>query len=130
MFARKIGLFARVLRGAPQASVGKTRCLYTDSIYPYPFEYINNEVHPGEFCYRENNPVPKWIPQDHKEAKWMWRIFWTYFFISLFNDPGVIIGHHSFPDPEMWTDEELGIPPEDAGSYKDWLASKKSSESS
>jgi NADH dehydrogenase (ubiquinone) 1 beta subcomplex subunit 2 len=37
-----------------------------------------------------------------------WWIFW-----HLFTEPGHVFGEWEFPDPTQWTDEELGIPPDD-----------------
>lgn len=52
------------------------------------------------------------------------RFFWTYWFYSLYQDPHVFTGHFHFPDPDLWTDEELGIPPDSEGSYYEWLEKK------
>ncbi|XP_068171807.1 NADH dehydrogenase [ubiquinone] 1 beta subcomplex subunit 2, mitochondrial [Antennarius striatus] len=41
-------------------------------------------------------------------AMWFW-ILW-----HLWHDYEAVIGHFPFPDPSEWTDEELGIPPDDA----------------
>ncbi|XP_075066474.1 NADH dehydrogenase [ubiquinone] 1 beta subcomplex subunit 2, mitochondrial [Mixophyes fleayi] len=38
---------------------------------------------------------------------WFW-ILW-----HLWHDPDAVLGHFPYPDPAQWTDEELGILPED-----------------
>ncbi|CAO2644286.1 NADH dehydrogenase [ubiquinone] 1 beta subcomplex subunit 2, mitochondrial [Lemmus lemmus] len=38
---------------------------------------------------------------------WFW-ILWRFW-----HDSDAVLGHFSYPDPSQWTDEELGIPPDD-----------------
>ncbi|CAN2391159.1 NADH dehydrogenase (ubiquinone) 1 beta subcomplex [Pristimantis euphronides] len=38
---------------------------------------------------------------------WFW-ILWHFW-----HDPDLVLGHFPYPDPSQWTDEELGIVPED-----------------
>ncbi|MBN3318987.1 NDUB2 dehydrogenase, partial [Atractosteus spatula] len=38
---------------------------------------------------------------------WFW-ILW-----HCWHDPDEVTGHFPWPDPSEWTDEELGIPPDD-----------------
>ncbi|XP_019371372.1 PREDICTED: NADH dehydrogenase [ubiquinone] 1 beta subcomplex subunit 2, mitochondrial [Gavialis gangeticus] len=38
---------------------------------------------------------------------WFW-IFW-----HSWHSPDTVLGHFPYPDPSAWTDEELGIPPDD-----------------
>ncbi|XP_008108737.1 NADH dehydrogenase [ubiquinone] 1 beta subcomplex subunit 2, mitochondrial [Anolis carolinensis] len=38
---------------------------------------------------------------------WFW-ILWKFW-----HDPDAVLGHFPYPDPSQWTDEELGIPPDD-----------------
>ncbi|KAG7455964.1 hypothetical protein MATL_G00246720 [Megalops atlanticus] len=40
-------------------------------------------------------------------AMWFW-ILW-----HLWHDPDAVLGHFPWPDASQWTDEELGIPPDD-----------------
>uniref|UniRef100_A0A2K5JZA5 NADH dehydrogenase [ubiquinone] 1 beta subcomplex subunit 2, mitochondrial n=1 Tax=Colobus angolensis palliatus TaxID=336983 RepID=A0A2K5JZA5_COLAP len=39
---------------------------------------------------------------------WFW-ILWRFW-----HDSEEVLGHFPYPDPFQWTDEELGIPPDDA----------------
>ncbi|KAF7240621.1 NADH dehydrogenase [ubiquinone] 1 beta subcomplex subunit 2, mitochondrial [Varanus komodoensis] len=39
---------------------------------------------------------------------WFW-ILWNFW-----HEPDTVLGHFPYPDPSKWTDEELGIPPDDA----------------
>lgn len=113
----RIPLFAsKLFRRLPKTSDAPSRKLYTDHIYPYPFKYFNEKVYPSTFLYRENWDTPKGAAKEARNSIWGMRLFWTYFFWNLFHDPGALFGHHTFPDPSMWTDEELGIPPLEAGS--------------
>ncbi|XP_075414869.1 NADH dehydrogenase [ubiquinone] 1 beta subcomplex subunit 2, mitochondrial [Tenrec ecaudatus] len=38
---------------------------------------------------------------------WFW-ILWRFW-----HEPDAVLGHFPYPDPAQWTDEELGIPPDD-----------------
>ncbi|XP_003475506.2 NADH dehydrogenase [ubiquinone] 1 beta subcomplex subunit 2, mitochondrial isoform X2 [Cavia porcellus] len=38
---------------------------------------------------------------------WFW-ILWRFW-----HDSDAVLGHFPYPDPSQWTDEELGIPPDD-----------------
>ncbi|PNJ51978.1 NDUFB2 isoform 10 [Pongo abelii] len=38
---------------------------------------------------------------------WFW-ILWRFW-----HDSEEVLGHFPYPDPSKWTDEELGIPPDD-----------------
>lgn len=40
-------------------------------------------------------------------AMWFW-ILW-----HCWHDPDAVLGHFPWPDASQWTDEELGIPPDD-----------------
>ncbi|KAM6167585.1 NADH dehydrogenase [ubiquinone] 1 beta subcomplex subunit 2, mitochondrial isoform 1-T2 [Erethizon dorsatum] len=40
-------------------------------------------------------------------AMWFW-ILWRFW-----HDSDAVLGHFSYPDPSQWTDEELGILPDD-----------------
>lgn len=78
-------------------------------------------MYPSTILFRET-----WVQPDHcvftnMLAKWGFRIFWTYWFYMLFNDPSPIVGHFTLPDPRKWSDAELGIPPDEVGPYADWL---------
>lgn len=71
--------------------------------------------------YRETWGEAPWEARDKKLAWYCWRFFWAWWWYQLFSDPGALLGHLSLPDPEKWTDAELGIPPDEYGSYEDWL---------
>ncbi|XP_077195973.1 NADH dehydrogenase [ubiquinone] 1 beta subcomplex subunit 2, mitochondrial [Paroedura picta] len=40
-------------------------------------------------------------------AMWFW-ILWHFW-----HNPDAVLGHFPYPDASQWTDEELGIPPDD-----------------
>ena len=118
---QRLGLFAsRAINSLARAP--PSRKLYTDHIYPYPFKYFNEYKYPSVQCYRENWEIPqRFQKREMVVGVWMMRLFWTYWFWSFFHDPNALFGHFHLPDPNLWTDEELGIPPLEAGSYKDWV---------
>lgn len=104
-----------------------SRCIYTDPIDPYPFNYVNEEKWPSRHLYRETWSDPPWKARDNKWYVWLSRAFWTYLFYSLYSDPGVILGHFHPPDPSTFTDEQLGIPPDEYGTYEEWLRNRMES---
>lgn len=119
----KLKLFVQASRSFAKSKPA-TRNLYTDPIYPYPFNYMNTKKHPSMHCYREN-----WIESPWEEREYFWkttmfRMFWTYWWFMLFTYPDYVTGHDTIPDPSEWSDEELGIPPDDVGPYRDWLETK------
>lgn len=111
-------IFRRAVEGLKR--VNNSRKLYTDSIYPYPYKYFNEIVHPTQYSYRETFIMPKWVAKQNKTTKWLFRIFWTHWWYMAFSHPEVFKGHFHPPDTNLWTDEELGIPPLEEGSYEDW----------
>ena len=113
----RLPLFAsKVLRRCvPKYSEAPSRKLYTDQIYPYPYSYFNDKIYPSYDFYRENWEHTEGMKREGRNSIWGMRFFWTYFFWSFFHNPGALFGHHTLPDPSMWTDEELGIPPLEAG---------------
>lgn len=100
-------------------SAGKKRkvTLYTDHIYPYPFNYFNNKIFPSQVLYRESWRKSAWHDSDNRLGIYIMRVFWTWWFYQAFWHPDAFIGHFTFPDASKWTDEELGIPPDEEGSY-------------
>lgn len=116
----KLKLFRNTIKNITYHSKRK---LYTDHIYPYPFNYFNNVKYPSQVLYRESWPDPKWQKTHNMLGKNLMRFFWTYIWWSAFWDPGALglVSHVHLPDPRKWTDEELGIPPDSYGSYEDWI---------
>ncbi|XP_008577981.1 PREDICTED: NADH dehydrogenase [ubiquinone] 1 beta subcomplex subunit 2, mitochondrial [Galeopterus variegatus] len=43
----------------------------------------------------------------YSATMWFW-ILWRFW-----HDSDLVLGHFPYPDPSQWTDEELGIPPDD-----------------
>lgn len=124
MFNR-LGLFAAKTSRHIMVRKVQARKLYTDGIYPYPNYYMGLIEHPSQVHYRETFEEDPWVEGEKKISVRIMQLFWAWFFFQLFDDPGVLLGHFHPPNPKDWTDEELGIPPLEAGSYKDWLEKKK-----
>ncbi|KAM3859157.1 NADH dehydrogenase [ubiquinone] 1 beta subcomplex subunit 2, mitochondrial [Diretmus argenteus] len=64
----------------------------------------------AESGYRQcPNPTPKefFYAELPLSAAWFW-ILW-----HCWHDPDAVLGHFPWPDTSQWTDEELGIPPDD-----------------
>ena len=126
----RLGLFREMLKSFSRTKIQSAkRKLYTDSIYPYPHHYFDKKF-PKQIRYRETFPDAPWDAMHHRRAMLIMRVFWTWFFYQLYHDPGVITGHFHPPDPSLYSDEELGIPPLEYGSYKDWLEQQATEESS
>lgn len=99
------------------------RNLYTDQIYPYPDRYVSG-LYPKFNNYRETWETPYVIEREVKYAYWGFKAFWTYIWYKLLWHPEYVFGHHQPPPGSFYTDEELGIPPDEDGPYADWLAKK------
>lgn len=119
LFRQSSKLLASRVRAQPN------RNLYTENLEPYPHNYINTKKWPSQANYRETWTPPDWHGPQERSGIWLMRIFWTYLFSMLFHDPGVITGHYFPPDPNTFTDEQLGIPPDDEGLYTDWLRNRE-----
>lgn len=109
------------------SNVSSKRGVYSDPIYEYPFNYINTKVHPSRNYYRETYIVPDWKIREHKWSLWMKKFFWAYWFYMMLSHPEFYMGHGSEPDSSKFTNEELGIPPDDEGPYLEWLEKTNSS---
>ncbi|XP_018400313.1 PREDICTED: uncharacterized protein LOC108777833 [Cyphomyrmex costatus] len=54
-----------------------------------------------------------------EEKKWVYTaeafggLMWWWILWHFWHDFGHIVGEFPYPDPSKWTDEELGIPPDD-----------------
>ncbi|KAL6267723.1 hypothetical protein P5V15_000794 [Pogonomyrmex californicus] len=64
----------------------------------------------GHGVYRDIPPEDKtWVYAAEAIGGFMWWwILWHFW-----HDFGHIVGEFPYPDPSQWTDEELGIPPDD-----------------
>ncbi|KAM3832841.1 NADH dehydrogenase [ubiquinone] 1 beta subcomplex subunit 2, mitochondrial [Vipera latastei] len=60
--------------------------------------------------YRQFLPPPQFaviIGETASSLMWFW-ILWRFW-----HDSDEVLGHFPYPDSSLWTDEELGIPPDD-----------------
>lgn len=121
---RRLELFREAAKCFTSTKQTTFRKLYTDHIYPYPHKYMRTKF-PSMVLYRETWSPPDWALKDHSYAWYGWRIFWSYWWYKLFSNPEALLGHFTEPDPHKWTNEELGIPPDDMGSYYDWLKERE-----
>ncbi|KAJ2952390.1 hypothetical protein O0L34_g4677 [Tuta absoluta] len=68
----------------------------------------------GVWSYRVPPPMPSrratLLAEGLGGLAWFW-VFW-----HLFTEPEHVTGEFTYIDPITWTDEELGIPPDSAGS--------------
>lgn len=64
----------------------------------------------------------EWAYREYGEPSKLWNgaaeiaggLAWWWFLYRMYYDYSHITGHWEYPDPSKWTDEELGIPPDDA----------------
>lgn len=122
----RLGTISANLAGRVPLVKPVVRTLYTRSIYPYPGFYFDTVVHPRSIEYREN--FISITERQDRLSKYGFMLIWAFFFYKLFDDPGALFGHITPPDPSKWTDEELGIPPLEEGSYSEWIKKKLSEE--
>ncbi|XP_071071414.1 NADH dehydrogenase [ubiquinone] 1 beta subcomplex subunit 2, mitochondrial [Dasypus novemcinctus] len=47
------------------------------------------------------------------QAEFFSAVMWFWIFWRFWHDSDAVLGHFPYPDPSQWTDEELGIPPDD-----------------
>ncbi|XP_074554093.1 NADH dehydrogenase [ubiquinone] 1 beta subcomplex subunit 2, mitochondrial [Halichoeres trimaculatus] len=47
------------------------------------------------------------------QAEFISGVMWFWILWHFWHDPDAVLGHFPWPDPSQWTDEELGIPPDD-----------------
>lgn len=104
------GLFTRI---NTRKALPQTRTLYTDQIYPYPEKYANTVRYPSQACYRETWKRVPWADHDDRYGFLINTLMWTILTIFALEDGKNLLGHFDIPDPSIWTDEELGIPPDD-----------------
>ncbi|KAL0280920.1 UNVERIFIED_CONTAM: hypothetical protein PYX00_002072 [Menopon gallinae] len=72
---------------------------------------IRNSSH-GTWNYRSYNEPPQW---EKRTALALGTFMWGWIIYHFINDFDHITGEYVTPDPSLWTDEELGIPPDSAG---------------
>ncbi|VDN60642.1 unnamed protein product [Dracunculus medinensis] len=70
------------------------------------------------FMYREFQANTSYI--DRTVAYYISAFFWFWMFYHLYYFPGHIFGHHHAPYLEEFTDEELGIPDDNAPDPEYW----------
>ncbi|CAM9550459.1 unnamed protein product [Lampetra planeri] len=60
--------------------------------------------------YRQaTDPDPYYVRYGMFLSSFMW--FWIFW--HMWHTPEEVFGHFPYPDPSKWTNEELGIPPDD-----------------
>ncbi|KAF7993612.1 hypothetical protein HCN44_010207 [Aphidius gifuensis] len=62
------------------------------------------------YMYRDVKEAPRkdvWMAEISTGIMWWW-VLW-----HMWHDWGHIVGEFDYPDPSKWTNEELGIPPDD-----------------
>ena len=64
------------------------------------------------YCYRGVG-AEAGSPYKEKITDVLYTIFWTYVCYMMITKYDHIIGEWEYPDTSAWTDEELGVPPDD-----------------
>lgn len=62
--------------------------------------------------YRNSTPIPE-IPSIERATDACYIIFWWWVCYKFMTSYDHLIGEYPYPDPLAWTDEELGVPPDD-----------------
>ncbi|PSN40136.1 NADH dehydrogenase [ubiquinone] 1 beta subcomplex subunit 2 [Blattella germanica] len=98
LISRGAGLLRCVIANAKQRPI-------THSLQPVRLS------HDAVWSYRvPQPPQPKYI---RVLAEVIGGTMWWWIFWHLWHEWGHIVGEFDYPDPSKWTDEELGIPPDD-----------------
>ncbi|GFG39092.1 hypothetical protein Cfor_12226 [Coptotermes formosanus] len=94
-------------------SAGALRCIFTklNQSTRKPSIQTIRKGHDHVWSYREPPPPqPKHI---RVLAECVGGFMWWWIFWHLWHEPEHILGEFEYPDASKWTDEELGIPPDD-----------------
>lgn len=67
----------------------------------------------GDHAVAYRLPPPPAPKINYTIAEFMGGFMWWWILWHLWTEPGHIFGEWDMPDPNKWTDEELGIPPDD-----------------
>lgn len=90
--------------------------LNSKKIKPVLNNAIRREGHSANHSgiYRMQAPGAYYGPQV-RIMKFVQVVAWANMFYFFWYDPDTLLGHPTFqmPEPGLWTDEELGIPPDD-----------------
>uniref|UniRef100_A0A8C8URA3 NADH dehydrogenase [ubiquinone] 1 beta subcomplex subunit 2, mitochondrial n=1 Tax=Peromyscus maniculatus bairdii TaxID=230844 RepID=A0A8C8URA3_PERMB len=60
--------------------------------------------------YRE---FPHFMQNQVSQGEFLSSLMWFWILWCFGHDLDAVLGHFSYPDPSQWTDEELGIPPDE-----------------
>ncbi|XP_012276785.1 NADH dehydrogenase [ubiquinone] 1 beta subcomplex subunit 2, mitochondrial-like [Orussus abietinus] len=63
-----------------------------------------------EFTYRS---IPKYSKDQIIWAEALGGMMYWWIFYNMWHEFGHVVGEFPYPEPSNWTDEELGIPPDD-----------------
>jgi hypothetical protein len=84
----------------------------TTTIASY-FKFPANPIHERRgWLYREVGNLQR--PEAATAGRALMVIVWWWIFYNLWAHWENVVGHFPYPDTSKWTDEELGIPPDDA----------------
>lgn len=64
----------------------------------------------GHLVYRDHPTPPKKIT---RMATGLMATMWFWLMWRCYHEPEEITGHFPYPKPHTWTDQELGIPPDE-----------------
>ncbi|XP_017267164.1 NADH dehydrogenase [ubiquinone] 1 beta subcomplex subunit 2, mitochondrial isoform X1 [Kryptolebias marmoratus] len=56
---------------------------------------------------------PQLTKKQQFDAEVISGLMWFWILWHFWHDSDAVLGHFPWPDPSQWTDEELGIPPDD-----------------
>ncbi|KAK6168751.1 hypothetical protein SNE40_019935 [Patella caerulea] len=68
--------------------------------------------HASTWCYRKRTVIDN---KSNIYCDFIGVFLWYWILYGLYREPEHIIGHYVLPDTSKWTDEELGIPPDEEG---------------
>ncbi|KAM8978899.1 NADH dehydrogenase [ubiquinone] 1 beta subcomplex subunit 2, mitochondrial [Sarcophilus harrisii] len=73
-------------------------------------DYAIGGVRHAQIRYRQ---YPQLTKSQVFQAELLSATMWFWILWQFWHDSDAVLGHFPYPDPSQWTDEELGIPPDE-----------------
>uniref|UniRef100_A0AAQ5X2M6 NADH dehydrogenase [ubiquinone] 1 beta subcomplex subunit 2, mitochondrial n=1 Tax=Amphiprion ocellaris TaxID=80972 RepID=A0AAQ5X2M6_AMPOC len=78
-----------------------------------PRRITSRKASGGPHIEPQYRQYPQLTKKQKFEAEFISGAMWFWILWHCWHDPDAVLGHFPWPDASEWTDEELGIPPDD-----------------